>query len=201
MTTFALGFTAILAWAPMSLTRIFGLSAARVGMVLGTVTAIASVAGVTAGNFILRNLQRRLGYRAAVRIVWVSLVGLIPVMCVLPFATAPWQVFACLGVEIFAMTIAGASSMTFLQDLAPPEIRARVVALRAMTNGPAVGIGVSGAAFLGDVIKAGPQSLFWGGLCISVPAWLLCIVCLKYAERPFEVTARESTGKQSPLEV
>jgi len=201
MTSFALGLTSILAWTPISLTRIFGLSAAHVGMVLGSVIAAASIVGVTAGNFILRYLQRRLGYRAAPRVVWVSLIASVPFISLVPFATAPWQVFACVGIQVCASTIAGASSVSLLQDLAPPQNRARVMALRAMTNGPAVGLGVAGSAFLGDLIKAGPQSLFWGGLCISVPAWIICICCLRLAEQPFEITARESTRMQHPLDL
>jgi len=198
---FALGVTGILAWTPVSLTRIFGLSAAHVGMVLGGVIAVASIAGVAAGNFILRYLQRRLGFRAAPRIIWVSLLASLPLISLIPFALVPWQVFACVGIQVFASTIAGASSISLLQDLAPPEMRARIMALGAMTNGPAVGIGIAGAAFLGDLIEAGPQSLFWGGLCISVPAWLLCILLLKSAETPFETTARESTGLKHPLDL
>jgi MFS family permease len=201
MTSFALGVTGILAWTPVSLTRIFGLGAAHVGMVLGAVIAVASVVGVAVGNFILRHLQRRLGYRAAPRVIWVSLVVSLPFICLIPFAAAPWQVFLLVGVQVCASTIAGASSVSLLQDLAPAPVRARIMALRAMTNGPAVGFGIAGAAFLGDVIKMGPQSLFWGGLCISVPAWTLCIVLLWLAEKPFQTTARENTGMQHPLEL
>lgn len=200
MTLFALGVTGILAWAPVSLMRIFNLSAASVGMVLGAVIAAASIAGVAGGNFILRRLQRTLGYRAAPRVIWVSLIASLPVISLIPFAVTPWQVYACLGVQVFASTIAGASSVSLLQDLAPPAVRARIMALRAMTNGPAVGLGVAGAAALGDVIKAGSYSLFWGGLCISVPAWLACIVLLWLVEKPFETTARASMGLQHPLE-
>lgn len=201
MTFFALGVTGILAWTPVSLTRIFGLGAAHVGMVLGAVIAAASVVGVAAGNFILRHLQRQLGYRAAPRVIWVSLTVSLPFICLIPFAAAPWQVFVLVGVQVVASTIAGASSVSVLQDLAPAPVRARIMALRAMTNGPAVGFGVAGAAFLGDVINAGPASLFWGGLCISVPAWALCIVLLRLAEKPFETTARENTGMQHPLDL
>ena len=200
MTSFALGVTGILAWTPVSLTRIFGFGAAYVGMVLGAVIAAASVVGVAAGNLILRHLQRRLGYRAAPRVVWVTLAASLPFICLIPFVAAPWQVFVLVGVQVVASTIAGASSVSLLQDLATAPVRARIMALRAMTNGPAVGLGVAGAAFLGDVIKAGPQSLFWGGLCISVPAWTLCIVLLWLAEKPFETTARANTGMQHPLE-
>lgn len=201
MTSFALGVTGILAWTPVSLTRIFGLGAAHVGMVLGAVIAVASVGGVAAGNFILRYLQRRLGYRAAPRVIWVSLTAALPFMCLLPFAVAPWQVFLLVGVQVFVSTIAGASSVTLLQDLAPAPVRARIMALRATTNGPAVGLGVAGSAALADLIKAGPESLFWGGLCISVPAWTVCIVLLWLAERPFQTTARENTGMQHPLDL
>jgi MFS family permease len=198
---FALGVTGILAWTPVSLTRIFGLSTAHVGMVLGAVIAAASIAGVAAGNFILRYLQRRLGFRAAPRIIWVSLLAALPLVSLVPFALAPWQVFACVGIQVFASTIAGASSISLLQDLAPAEVRARIMALAAMTNGPAVGVGIAGSAFLGDLMKAGPESLFWGGLCISVPAWLVCILLLRSAETPFETTARESTGLKHPLDL
>lgn len=201
MTFFALGVTSILAWTPVSLTRIFGLNAAHVGMVLGAVTAVASIAGVAVANFVMRYLQRRIGYRSAPRVVWVSLIASIPLICLIPIATAPWQVFACVGVQVFVSTVAGASSVTLLQDLAPPAVRARIMALRAMTNGPAVGLGIAGSAFLGDLIDAGPRSLFWGGLCISVPAWIACIVLMRLAEKPFETTARHSTGMSSPLDV
>lgn len=201
MTFFALGVTSILAWTPVSLTRIFGLSPAHIGMVFGSVIAVASIIGVVAGNFVLRRLQPRLGHRAAPRVIWVSLLVSLPLISLVPFATAPWQVFACVGFQIVVSTIAGASSVTLLQDLAPPEVRARIMALRAMTNGPAVGLGVAGSAFLGDVIKAGPQSLFWGGLCITLPAWIACIALMRLVEKPFEVTARESTGMNHPLDV
>ncbi|MBP7336731.1 MFS transporter [Niveispirillum sp.] len=201
MTFFALGVTGILAWTPLSLTRIFSLGAAEVGMVLGAVIAAASVAGVAAGNFILRHLQRRLGYRAAPRVVWVSLTVSLPFICLIPFAAAPWQVYGIVAIQVFASTIAGASSVSLLQELAPAPVRARIMALRAMTNGPAVGMGVAGAAFLGDLINAGPASLFWGGLAISAPAWAICIICLRLAEQPFQATARANSGQMHPLDL
>lgn len=200
MTFFALGVTGILAWTPVSLTRIFAMGAAEVGMVLGAVIAAASVAGVAAGNFILRYLQRRMGYRAAPRVIWVSLAASLPFICLIPFAASPWQVFVIVGIQVFASTIAGASSVSLLQELAPAAVRARIMAMRAMTNGPAVGLGIAGAAFLGDLIPAGPASLFWGGLAISLPAWAICIVLLWLAEKPFEKTARGNTGLQHPLD-
>ena len=201
MTFFALGLTGLLAWTPVSLTRIFGLSAAHVGMVLGAVIAAGSVAGVVVGNFVLRHLQRRLGYRAAPRVVWVTLTVALPFICLFPFATAPWQVFSLAGFQVFVATIAGASSVSLLQDLAPASVRARIMALRAMINGPAVGVGVAGSAFLGDVIDAGPASLFWGGVFINLPAWILCVLLLRLAEKPFEITARENTGLRHPLDL
>lgn len=200
MTFFALGVTGILAWTPVSLTRIFGLGAAEVGMALGAVIAAASVAGVVAGNFILRYLQKRLGYRAAPRIVWVALAVSLPFICLIPLAMAPWQVYVIVTVQVIASTIAGASSVSLLQELAPAPVRARIMAIRAMTNGPAVGLGVAGAAFLGDLIDAGPHSLFWGGLAISAPAWVICIVMLWLAERPFQATAQANSGLQHPLD-
>jgi MFS family permease len=201
LTAFSFGLTAILAWTPVSLTRIFGLSAGDVGMVLGTVIAVTSVAGVAAGNFIMRYFQRPLGYRAAPRIIWVSLIVSVPVISLIPIATAPWQVFVCVGVQAFASTIAGASMITLVQDLAPPEVRARIMALRAMTNGPAIGLGVAGSAFLADHIDAGAHSLFWGGWCLSMPMWILCVVLLRLAEKPFEITARNNTGLFHPLDL
>jgi MFS family permease len=200
LTFFAFGLTGILAWTPVSLTRIFGLNPGEVGMVLGTVIAAASVAGVTAGNFVMKHCQRRLGYRAAPRIIWVSLFVSVPVISLVPIATAPWQVYACVGFHVFVSTIAGASMVSLMQDLAPPQVRARIMALRAMINGPAIGLGVAGSAFLGDLIDAGPHSLFWGGWCLSVPTWILCGVLLWLAEKPFEATARNNTGLQHPLE-
>ena len=200
LTFFSFGLTGILAWTPVSMTRIFGLSAGHVGMVLGTVIAVASLVGVTAGNFIMRYFQQRLGYRAAPRIIWVSLFASVPVISMVPIATAPWQVFACVGIQVFASTIAGASMISLVQDLAPPEVRARIMALRAMINGPAIGLGVAGSAFLGDHIDAGAHSLFWGGWCLSMPAWILCVVLLRLAEKPFEITARNNTGLFHPLD-
>jgi MFS family permease len=123
------------------------------------------------------------------------------VISLVPIATAPWQVFVCVGIQVFASTIAGASMITLVQDLAPPEVRARIMALRAMMNGPAIGLGVAGSAFLGDHIDAGPHSLFWGGWCLSMPAWILCVVLLRLVEKPFEITARKNTGLFHPLDL
>ena len=182
MTCFALGVTGILAWTPVSLTRIFGLGAGHVGMVLGAVIAAASLAGVTAGNFILRHFQRRLGYRAAPRIIWVSLIASVPLSAWSRSRQPRGRSSLCRHPGLCVDDRRGFDDQPHA-GLAPPEVRARIMALRAMINGPAIGLGVAGSAFLGDASTPGLESLFWGGWCLSMPAWILCIVLLRLAEK------------------
>lgn len=197
---FALGLTGLLAWTPISLTRMFGVTPAEIGMTMGPALGASALIGITAGTFLMRRLQAKLGYRAAPRIIWISLIVAAPFLCLIPFATSPAQVYALISVQVVISTIAGSSMLNLLQDLAPAGLRARVMAIYTMVNTPAIGLGVAGSAAIADFIDAGPRSLYWGGLIVSAPAWILCALLLVLSERPYETTARTNSGLQNPLD-
>jgi MFS family permease len=193
---FGVGFNSMIAWTPVSMTRIFGVSAAEIGMILGPISAVASLIGITIGTLVFKRVQQRIGFRATPRIIWVSLFFAAPALILIPFATAPWQIYALIGLQIVVATISGASMMSLMQEMAPAPVRTRVMAIYTMLYTPAIGIGVAASAGVADLIPDDARSLYWGGLIISLPAWIISAVLLRLAERPFERTAQDNARQE-----
>jgi MFS family permease len=123
------GFASIINWVPVITMRLYHVTAAYAGAMTGTATLAATIVGFLLGVAMIRLLAPRYGPRFPLFAIWTACAGAALTTFVLLFATSAIEIFVLQGVQ-FAL-IMGAFMMfpTALQDLAPDQLRGRIIAL------------------------------------------------------------------------
>lgn len=167
---------------PAALPRLFAITPAAIGLQLGGVLAVATLTGLLGaalalrawrGNPLLAPLRLSQGLFA---------LAILPTMF-LPVVTAPWQVFAIAGVELFAAVGAASVLPGLLQDISPAHLRARVIALSSIITALAQGLTPVVIGLISDSIQA-PRGLMIGIGAVAVPGWIVAALAMRLAERP-----------------
>jgi MFS family permease len=184
----AVSMTSGLTWFPLALPRAFGIDPTTVGVGLGTAITIATLIGV-----FLPAIALRLGRRAAdlepiklARIfIWLAP---LPV-AFLPFVTSPFQAYAIAAI-LGAVGGAGSALMPgLLQDLAPPHLRSRVLAILGITNALALAISPIAIGIISSLI-VGPRGMLLAITIVSLPFLVASAVLISLAPRPYAATVR-----------
>lgn len=184
----AVAMQSCLIWFPLALPRAFAIDPATVGVGLGTAITAATLLGI-----FLPPLALGLGRRGAARepialariFIWITP---LPALF-LPFATSPFQAYAIAAI-IGAMGVAASSLMPgLLQDLAPPQLRSRVLAILGITNGLALAVSPIAIGTISSLI-AGPRGILQAITIVSLPALLASAVLISLAPRPYAATVR-----------
>jgi sugar phosphate permease len=134
----AAGFTQVIAgsfgaWGPTFLHRTHGWALKDAGLVIGTTGVVASIAGTILLPMITRRVAAT-GRRDAVPLV--SAVGVLLGGCFMsaaPLQGEPWRYFLCTMSGAFCLMGAANNVPISLQVLAPPRMRATLVALCLMS--------------------------------------------------------------------
>lgn len=179
-----------LVWLPVAAARLFGVTPAQNGLGMGVATGIGTLLGVTAGTLALRYWRPRLGARAAVRLTWISMCVASPFVVGFAFVTSAAQTFALMAVMMIVGTFIGCMVPNMLQDLAPPAVRARIMAIYGITMMLVAGFSPAIVGWLSDMIH-GPRSILIAIAVSSLPAWALAALLTRWVERPYEKMVRE----------
>ena len=184
----AVAMTTGLMWFPLALPRAFGIDPATVGVGLGTAIVIATVAGVLLAPLMLR-LRRRDADLDPVRAAAIF-VALTPLpAALLPFAASAFQVYAIAAVQ-GALGIAASSLMPgVLQNLAPPHLRSRVLALLGIVNALALAVSPLAIGWISGLI-AGPRGMLYAITIVSLPALVASAILMAFAPGPYASTLR-----------
>jgi MFS family permease len=184
----AVAMTSGLMWFPLALPRAFEIDPATVGVGLGTAIMIATVAGVLLAPLTLR-LRRADADLDPVRIAAIF-VALTPLSAaLLPFATSAFQVYAIAAVQ-GALGIAASSLMPgVLQNLAPPHLRSRVLALLGIVNALALAVSPLAIGWISGLI-AGPRGMLYAITIVSLPALVASAILMAFAPSPYAATLR-----------
>lgn len=184
----AVAMTSGLMWFPLALPRAFGIDPATVGVGLGTAIMIATAAGVLLAPLTLR-LRRADADLDPVRIAAIF-VALTPLpAALLPFATSAFQVYAIAAVQ-GALGIAASSLMPgVLQNLAPPHLRSRVLALLGIVNALALAVSPLVIGWISGLI-AGPRGMLYAITIVSLPALVASAILMAFAPGPYAATLR-----------
>lgn len=184
----AVAMTSGLMWFPLALPRAFGIDPATVGVGLGTAIMIATVAGVLLAPLTLR-LRRADADLDPVRVAAIF-VALTPLpAALLPFATSAFQVYG-IGAVQGALGIAASSLMPgVLQNLAPPHLRSRVLALLGIVNALALAVSPLAIGWISGLI-AGPRGMLYAITIVSLPALVASAVLMAFAPGPYAATLR-----------
>ncbi len=194
---FAMGvaMTSALIWFPLALPRAFGIDPATVGVGLGAAITIATLIGIVLPPVLLR-LRRRddITEPVAVARIFVALTPVAALM--LPFVTSPFQAYAIAAFQ-GAMGVAGSALMPgILQNIAPPQLRSRVLAILGVTNALALAASPIAVGALSSVID-GPRGMLYAISIVSVPALIAAALLIALAPRPYAATV-EAIRAQLP---
>jgi len=184
----AVAMTSGVMWFPIALPRAFGIDPATVGVGLGTAITVATLVGVLLAPALLR-LRRRDAEIDPLRVAAIF-VALTPLpAALLPFTASPLQAYLVAGVQ-GALGIAASSLMPgVLQNLAPPPLRSRVLALLGIVNALALAVSPLAIGALSGLIE-GPRGMLQAIVVVSLPSLILSPLLMMLAPAPYAATLR-----------
>lgn len=186
MFAMAVAMTSGLIWFPIALPRAFGIDPATVGVGLGTAITAATLIGVFLPGIGLKLGQRADGLppiRVASFFVWLTP---LPALF-LPFVTSPLQAYTVAALQ-GAMGIAGSALMPgVIQDLAPPPLRSRILALLGIVNALAAAASPLAIGLISGQI-AGPRGMLYSIAIVSIPSLIAAALLISLAQRPYAAT-------------
>ncbi|HEX5632867.1 MAG TPA: MFS transporter, partial [Gemmatimonadales bacterium] len=176
------------------LVRTHGWSAARAGVVLGTMTATLGVLGVLAGGRLADHWLARGHDDARLRVGILAALG--NVACGIAYTAAPTPALAVTALaafNVFAAFPFGAASAA-VAELAPPILRGRVVAAYLFVlNLVGMGLGPTLVALCTDHLFGDDAALRWSLLVVTVASLLAATGLLLLARAPYR-DARADPG-------
>lgn len=177
-----------LAWLSVIIMRTYGEAPADVGADLGRVFAVSSILGVVVANLLARWLAKTAPDTAPVRVAQLgALVSMSATMLYL-FASTPTQFYAIAVFQLAASFGGLVLSPTITQNVTPPRIRARVIALGGMFY---IGFGALSPLLVGmvsDGFGDNPRGLLYAMLIVGTPAFAAGIVVLQLALKTLPAT-------------
>lgn len=184
----AVAMTSGVMWFPVALPRAFGIDPASVGVGQGTAITVATLVGVLLAPALLR-LRRGDAELDPLRVAAIF-VALTPLpAALLPFTATPLQAYLVAGVQ-GALGIAASSLMPgVLQNLAPPPLRSRVLALLGIVNALALAASPLAIGALSGLLE-GPRGMLQAIAIVSLPSLILSALLMMLAPAPYAATLR-----------
>jgi MFS family permease len=184
----AVAMTSGIMWFPLALPRAFGIDPTTVGVGLGTAITIATLVGVVLSPVLLKLRRGDIDLDPLrVAAIFVALTPLPAAF--LPFTTSPFQAYCIAGVQ-GALGIAASSLMPgVLQNLAPPHLRSRVLALLGIVNALALAASPLAVGAISGLIE-GPRGMLQAITIVSLPALIVSAILMAFAPAPYAATLR-----------
>ena len=184
----AIAMTSGVMWFPLALPRAFGIDPATVGVGLGTAITVATLVGVLLAPLMLR--LRRSGADLDPIKAAAIFVALTPLpAALLPFTTSAFQAYGVAAVQ-GALGIAASSLMPgILQNLAPPPLRSRVLALLGIVNALALAVSPLAIGWISGLI-GGPRGMLNAIAIVSLPSLIASAILMAFAPAPYAATLR-----------
>lgn len=124
-----LGISALAAWAPVVASRNFGDSPQVVGHGIGLGYLAGTVVGALLGGFGLKRLRDRVGLATPLRVMVIGFALSALASAGLAVATSALHVYLLFGLQVAFLIAGTVLAPTVLQDMTPPALRSRVIAL------------------------------------------------------------------------
>lgn len=181
--------TASLTWFPLALPRAFGIDPSAIGVALGSAIAVATLIGVILPAIALQ-LWRGSALTTAQAFIALAAVP----AAFLPFVTSPFQAYAVATI-VGAMGVAASALIPgLLQDLAPPHLRARVLAILSIAAALALAASPMAIGIISSQI-VGPRSILQAITIVSVPCLVAAAILMAFAKRPHAATVRANQSQ------
>jgi hypothetical protein len=185
---FSFALLAVSTWLPIALIRTFQADSGSVGVSFGLTFMAGALVGLVTANFITPIWRRIAGTAFVLRAISVAAAGTAVPTLLLPFATELWQayvLFFCFS----GIFITGVSLMPgMMQDVAPAELRARVIAAGTALFMVVGHVSPPLVGFISDQVSANPKGLLWAIAGVAVTGFLACAALARFMEGPYRRT-------------
>ncbi|WP_219895039.1 MFS transporter [Aquisediminimonas profunda] len=178
-------FSGYVIWLPVAMARLFQVTPAQNGYGMGVALSAGMLAGVTAGTVLMRRYSTIWGKVAPLRLSWIVMTIMTPVVMAFPFIQASWQGYALIGVMMLAGSIAGSLIPNILQDMAPGPLRTRFMAIYMILQTLLGGAAPAFVGWVSDLINA-ESPILTAITMVSLPAMICASLLLRKSERAFQ---------------
>ena len=97
--------------------------------------------------------------------------------------------------------MAGALTPNLIQDLAPPNLRARISAIYGIIAGLIAGTGSMIVGIISDLLHNEPKALLLSIVIVGTPGWVAAWWLMRRAIEPFYSTLAELNGAEAQAPV
>lgn len=177
-------FGAVIVWLAILAPRLFGATPAQVGAALGTAQLASAAGGFGASILVTHWLEPRRGPAFAVRGMWLAVFASIPACLSLVAVTSAMQLYTVYAVYGIALTLQSMLYPTALQNVTPPELRGRAIALQYILTMIGASLAPPLVGFISDVLGPDPRSPLIAIACVAVPLLVGAGMLLRSAEGP-----------------
>jgi cyanate permease len=190
------GYQALLAWIVVISMRSFGQTPAQVGAAIGAANLVAVPLAFAASLLLSRWLLPRIGPVFPFRAIWVGYALSAVVLAGLALADDILTVYVLIGIGYAINGTTGMLLPTGLQNLAPPTLRARFVAVNGVVNLSLAALAPPLVGLLSDHFSGThPNALLLSSLAVCVPALVTATLLLRSGERRFAAIMQESNAQ------
>ena len=116
-------------WAPTYFIRVFGYTAGEIGALYGALLMICGSAGIWVGGWLSDRLTQRFGKGAALGVMRVAALLMIPSLVTFGLAATPTVALVALGVTCFTLGLPTGLAPVALYAITPNQFRGQVTAL------------------------------------------------------------------------
>ena len=173
-------------WGPTLLSRSYGLSTGRAGIVFGLAALVGGLVGAYASGGWAQILMRRGQHDAPMRLAAWATALLAPLAVIAPLAGDAMSATVLLGAALLLIAAASAVAPLILQLVAPNELRGQLLALFAFVSVVAgLGGGPTLVALLTEHVFGYPQALRYALAIVGGGAASLATALLFLGRAPF----------------
>jgi MFS family permease len=185
-------------WLPIAMPRIFGIESSAVGMQLGGAVAVGIFVGLILPPLGARLMPGISPLKPLHLARLFMIAALLPTALMLVAAT-PWQIYTATAAQYALGLGTGALMPGVIQQIAPAGLRSRLLAILGIVSGISTGLApiLVGAA---SGLMPGSRGIIAAITEVALPGWVIAIVSISLAQKPFLVTAAEVKREQQDLE-
>lgn len=183
VTAYSFPLMSAFTWLPIAVPRIFGIAPADVGLKMGAAMGIGTIVGLLLppiGSKMMAKGDPLQPFRLA-RVLMI--VAILPTTLFLT-PSAPWQLYLAAASQLaFALAVA-AMMPGILQQISPQPLRSRVLALLGILGAIANGVCPLLVGAISGMIP-GPRGILAAIVIVGLPGWIVAILLLSLARKPF----------------
>jgi MFS family permease len=186
---------AIVLWAPTLLSRLYGISAAHSGLLVGPVFAAGGVAGSIFGGIHADRLVARGWLDGRIRVNVFAFPIFIVAVILSGLTIALWVSLAGIFLALFATSYSLAVGYSAVQELAPNRLRGQIVAVYSMNfNLIGLSAGPTAVAMANDYLFRRDSAIGNSMILVCVPALCLGLILTLATLRDYRRVRGQALG-------